>query len=165
MARALIVGCGCRGRELGAALLAEGWQVRGTSRSGERLAPIEGAGIEPAIADPDRAASVLDLIADVTLIYWLMGSAGGGPEAVAALHGPRLERLLEEIVDTPVRGIVYEAAGTAAPPDRDRGAEIVRAAGRRWRIPFALVGADPLDPAAWRAEMLAAAATLTSAKE
>ena len=32
MARALIVGCGCRGRELGSALAAAGWQVRGTTR-------------------------------------------------------------------------------------------------------------------------------------
>ena len=37
MARALIVGCGCRGRELGRELLAEGWQVRGTSRRAEGL--------------------------------------------------------------------------------------------------------------------------------
>ncbi len=31
LARALIVGCGCHGRELGAELLPAGWQVRGTS--------------------------------------------------------------------------------------------------------------------------------------
>ena len=55
---------------------------------------------------------MLDQIEDVALIFWLLGSATGEPAAVAALHGPRLERLLEEIVDTPVRGFVYEAAGT-----------------------------------------------------
>jgi len=43
LARALIVGCGCRGRELGTALLAEGWAVRGTSRSEAGLAAIEAA--------------------------------------------------------------------------------------------------------------------------
>jgi hypothetical protein len=48
-------------------------------------------------------------------------------EELAAIHGPRLERLLEHLVETPVRGVVYE--GTEA------GAEIVHAAARTWRIP------------------------------
>ena len=50
MARALIVGCGCRGRMLGERLLADGWAVRGTSRREEGLDAIREAGIEPAIA-------------------------------------------------------------------------------------------------------------------
>jgi hypothetical protein len=49
---------------------------------------------------------VLDAIEGVALVYWLLGSAQGDPDAVAALHGPRLQRLLEEIVDTPVRAVV-----------------------------------------------------------
>ncbi len=60
---------------------------------------------------PDRIADVLELIADVTVICWLLGSARGEPEEVAALHGSRLERLLEEIVDTPVRGVVARGVG------------------------------------------------------
>ena len=89
MARALIVGCGCRGRALGRALIDEGWVVRGTSRRDQGLEPIAEAGIEPQVADPDRIATVLDAIEGVALIYWLMGSAEGEPEAVADLHGPR----------------------------------------------------------------------------
>src|SRR5687767_5946396 len=103
MARALIVGCGCRGRLLGEALIDDGWVVRGTSRTESGTAAIEAAGIEPALADPDRIGTVLDAIEGVALIYWLMGTVPA-PE----LHGPRLERLLEEIVDTPVRALVYE---------------------------------------------------------
>ena len=53
---------------------------------------------------------MLDAIEGVALIYWLLGNAEGTTEQLAALHGPRLERLLEEIVDTPVRGFVYEIA-------------------------------------------------------
>ena len=34
VARALIVGCGCRGRMLGQRLVEDGWAVRGTSRRG-----------------------------------------------------------------------------------------------------------------------------------
>jgi uncharacterized protein YbjT (DUF2867 family) len=137
VARALIVGCGCRGRELGERLLAAGWAVRGTSRRAEGLAAIEGAGIEPALADPDRPGTILDLVNDVAVLVLLLGSVAGDEETLAAIHGPRLERLLEHLVDTPVRGVVYE--GTRS------GAEIVRAAGRTWRIPVEVLGegADP----------------------
>jgi uncharacterized protein YbjT (DUF2867 family) len=142
MARALIVGCGCRGRELGERLLAEGWAVRGTSRREEGLAAIEAAGIEPALADPDRVGTVLELVGDVAVVYLLLGSAAGDPEALAALHGPRLERLLERLVDTPVRGVVYEAAGSVDAEVLAAGAEIVRAAERTWRIPVEIVGRE-----------------------
>ena len=110
MARALIVGCGCRGRSLGGALLERGWVVRGTTRDPGRLAAIEEAGIEAVVADPDRIGTVVDQIEGVSLIFWLFAAPDGGEDALDALHGPRLERLLEEIVDTPVRGFVYELA-------------------------------------------------------
>ena len=80
---------------------------------------------------------------------------------MAAVHGPRLERLLEHLVDTPVRGFLYEAAGTVAPEVLEGGAEIVRAASRTWRIPGEIVNADPADPQAWVREMAAAAIGLT----
>lgn len=139
MARALIVGCGCRGRELGEQLLAEGWAVRGTSRREEGLAAIEAAGIEPALADPDRPGTILELVGDVAVLALLLGSAQGSEEELEAIHGPRLERLMEHLVDTPVRGVVYE--GTAA------GAEIVHAAARTWRIPVRTIVARPSQPA------------------
>jgi len=134
VARALIVGCGCRGRELGERLLADGWAVRGTSRREEGLAAIEAAGIEPALADPDRPGSILELINDVAVLVLLLGSAEGSEEQLAAIHGPRLERLMEHLVETPVRGVVYEGA--------EGGAGVVRAAARTWRIPVELVAAE-----------------------
>jgi len=136
MARALIVGCGCRGRELGERLLAEGWAVRGTSRREEGVSAIEAAGIEPALADPERPGTILELVNDVAVLVLLLGGASGSEEELAAIHGPRLERLMEHLVETPVRGVVYE--GT------DGGAEVVRAAARTWRIPVEIVdrGAD-----------------------
>lgn len=127
MARALIVGCGCRGRFVGRQLIAEGWEVRGTSRREEGLEAIEAAGIEPAIADPDRPGTILELVNDVAVLVLLLGSATGSAEELAAIHGPRLERLMEHLVETPVRGVVYE--GT------EGGSQVVRAAGRTWRIP------------------------------
>ena len=140
MARALIVGCGCRGRALGEQLLAEGWAVRGTSRSEEGLVPIEATGIEPALADPENPATVLDLVGDVAAVYWLLGSATGSAENLEAIHGPRLERLLERLVETPVRRFVYEASGSVDAKVLERGSEIVEAAGERWRIPVAVAG-------------------------
>lgn len=136
MARALIVGCGCRGRELGAALLEQGWAVRGTSRREEGLAAIEAAGIEPALADPDRPATLLELVEDVAVVHWLLGSATGDPEDVAAIHGSRLERLLEHLVETPVRRFVYEAFGSVDADVLDRGAAIVERAAQTWHIPL-----------------------------
>lgn len=137
MARALIVGCGCRGRELGGRLLAEGWAVRGTSRREEGLAAIEAAGIEPALADPDRPGTILELVGDVAVLVLLLGSVAGGE--AEAIHGPRLERLMEHLVETPVRGVVYE--GTEA------GSEVVQAAGRTWRIPVRTIASSLSRPA------------------
>lgn len=159
MARALIVGCGCHGRELGRRLGGGGWAVRGTSRREEGLAAIEAAGIEAALADPERPGSVLDLVGDVAVLYLLLGSVRGEVEEVMAIHGPRLERLLERLVDTPVRGVVYEGAGSIDDGLLATGAEIVRDASRVWRIPAAVVTADRSDPAAWSKEMADAART------
>jgi hypothetical protein len=113
------------------------------------------------IADPDRPASILDHVGDVTHVFWLLGAALGEPEAIAAIHGPRLERVLERLVDTPVRGFVYEAAGRVQRDHLDRGAQIVHEAGERWRIPIELVTEDPRDWEAWTEAMLAATERLT----
>ena len=148
MARALIVGCGCRGRELAARLLARQWLVRGTSRDPMGLEAIEAAGLEAAEADPERPGTVLDLCSDVAVLVWLLGSATGDAETVSAIHGPRLERLLEKLVDSPVRGFAYEGAGTATTTDLERGRTIVEAAGERWRIPVAVLS-DARDRNGW----------------
>jgi hypothetical protein len=66
----------------------------------------------------------------VTIVCWLMGTAAGDPERVAALHDGRLRMLWEKLVDTPVRGVVYEG---------EAGAAIARDAAARWRIPVEVV--------------------------
>lgn len=115
------------------------WAVRGTSRTSAGVAAIEAAGIEGAEADPDRLGTVLDLIDDVTAIVWLMGSASGSEEAVAAANGDRLESLMIRLVDTPVRGFVYEGVGSAPSGVLRRGAGIVEDAAERWRIPVRIL--------------------------
>lgn len=116
-------------------MLADGWAVRGTSRREEGLAAIEAAGIEPALADPERPATILELVDDVAVLVLLLGGSEGSAEELDAIHGPRLERLMEHLVETPVRGVLYE--GT------ERGAEVVRAAERTWRIPVTVLSAKP----------------------
>ena len=126
MARALIVGCGCRGRALGQRLMAAGWAVRGTARGPSGVARVCDAGLDGVLADPDRPGTILDQVGDVAVVVWLLGSAAGEPATVSAIHGPRLQSLLEKLVDTPVRGFVYEASGGVRRACSPR-------AGRSWR--------------------------------
>jgi predicted dinucleotide-binding enzyme len=147
MARALIVGCGCRGQALARALAGEGHAVRGTTRDSARLAEIEAAGAEAIVADPDRLATLMPAIEGVTVVCWLLGTADA-PE----LHGPRLESMLEHIVDTPVRGLVYETGGL----DRPEGTAAAARVARTYSMPVEVVHDDPAEHDAWTAAMTAA---------
>jgi uncharacterized protein YbjT (DUF2867 family) len=160
LARCLIIACGCRGRLLSRELVARGHAVRGTTRSAAALADIEAAGAEAEMGDPDVIATLSRSFDHVSVACLLLGSAVGAPEQLAALHGTRLDMLLTRMVDTTVRGIVYEAAGSV---DRDvlaAGAALVRERCEDARIPFVLLRADPADHRAWTA---AAAAAVDSA--
>jgi uncharacterized protein YbjT (DUF2867 family) len=127
VARVLIVGCGCRGRSLARALVADGHAVRGTTRSPAGTAAIAEAGAEPYVGDPDRIGTLMGALTGVTLICWLLGSVPA-PE----LHDGRLRMLFEKLVDTPVRGVVYERGSPA-------GEAIARDAARRWQIPVEVI--------------------------
>lgn len=151
MARVLIVGCGCRGQALARDLRAAGHAVRGTTRDPARAAAISAAGAEPYVGDPDRVATLMGALSGVTILCWLMGTATGDPERVAALHDGRLRMLWEKLVDTPVRGVVHEAAGPLPSDVRARGRAVAETAHRTWRIPLVLLDADPADHDAWRA--------------
>ena len=162
MARILIVGCGCRGRILAHDLRTAGHAVRGTTRDPANAAAIAAAGAEPYVGDPDRIATLMEALGGVTIVCWLMGTATGDPERVAALHDGRLRMLWEKLVDTPVRGVVHEAAGPLPPAVLARGRAVAEAAHETWRIPLALLDADPADHEAWRTAAGAAVARLLS---
>jgi nucleoside-diphosphate-sugar epimerase len=156
MARILIVGCGCRGQSLARALRGDGHAVRGTSRDDATLAAIEAAGAEPYRADPDRVGSLVYGFDAVTVVVWLLGSADGTPDQLDALHGPRLRMLFEKLVDTTVRGVVYEAAGTVGAQRLARGRAIAEKARDTWEIPLAFLEADPAPAGEWLIEARAA---------
>lgn len=153
MARCLIVGCGCRGRSLAAELSARGHLVRGTSRDPAALGAIAAAGAEAIVADPDRMATLVPALDHVSVVVLLWGTAAGEPGRVAELHGSRLEMLLHKLLDTTVRGVVYEAAGTVAPEVLEAGAASVSAACETSRIPNTLITAEPGSPE-WLAQAL-----------
>jgi uncharacterized protein YbjT (DUF2867 family) len=147
---------------LGGRLIDSGWAVRGTSRRAAGLEAIEAAGIEAVQADPEQPGTLLELVGDITVVIWLLGSARGEAGLLEAIHGSRLERILEKLVDTPVRGFVYEGAGEAPASLLGRGAAAVRAASETWRVPTAIVEAEPTDPVVWTEAMLAAVLELVS---
>lgn len=123
--------------------------MRGTARLEAGRDAIDRAGLEAALADPDRPGTVLDLVGDVALIVWLLGSARGEVEAI---HGPRLEGLLARLVETPVRAFAYESAGSAGRERLEGGAAIVKLAGARWKIPVGFLDREPDgDWAGWAA--------------
>jgi uncharacterized protein YbjT (DUF2867 family) len=144
----LIVGCGCRGQTLARKLSAE-HAVRGTSRRADRVAELETAGNEGVVADPDRLATIVPVLSGVSVVCWLMGTAVESPE----VNGARLQTLLEHLVDTPVRGLVYEAAGTVDPALLKQGAHILREASRVWHIRGEVVSADPAAREEWLGTM------------
>ncbi len=156
MARCLIIGCGCRGQSLAGELIARGHAVRGTTRDPGSRAAIEAIGAEAYVGDPDRVATLAPALDQVTVACVLLGSAVAPPEQLAALHGTRLEMLLTRIVDTTVRGVVYEAAGSVDPDVLAAGAALVRERCEDSRIPYSLLDADPGEPAAWTAAAVAA---------
>jgi uncharacterized protein YbjT (DUF2867 family) len=149
VARCLIIGCGCRGRALAEALVADGHAVRGTTRDASRVAAIEAAGAEAVVGDPDVVATLVEALDHVTVVCILLGSATGSEEQLAALHGSRLEMLLTKTIDTTARGVVYESAGTVAPAVLHAGAERVARFGARSLAGVELIEADPADVEGW----------------
>jgi nucleoside-diphosphate-sugar epimerase len=143
LARALIVGCGCRGRALASELVGAGHAVRGTTRDAGRIPEIEAAGAEGVVADPYKLATLLPQIEGVGVICWLLGSASGTREELEALHGARLRALLERLVDAPVRGFVYEASGSVDSELLAGGAAELQRFNETFHMPVELVDAEP----------------------
>jgi uncharacterized protein YbjT (DUF2867 family) len=135
--------------ELTRSLRACGHAVRATTRQARRRAELEAAGAEPYVGTPDRVMTIAPAFDHVGVACVLLGSAVGSREELTALHTTRLDMLLERMLDTTVRAIVYEAAGSVAPAILRAGAERVRYACERSLIPYVLLDADPTDHDGW----------------
>jgi len=91
----------------------------------------------------------MDALHGVTILCWLTGTIPDGD-----LHAGRLRMLWEKLVDTPVRGVVYEGI-------LPEGEAIARASSQTWQIPLEVLDGDPL-AADWVSEAVAAVDRLLS---
>ncbi len=151
MARILIVGGGCRGRRLAAEMSREGHAVRITTRTEGGRAAIEASGAECWIGTPDRLATLRAALENVTIVCWLLARVEGSEEVVSTLHSSRLQFFLGQVIDTTVRGFVYEASGPAPRGVLAEGERIVQRIAERNEIPVGFLRADPGDADAWLA--------------
>jgi nucleoside-diphosphate-sugar epimerase len=150
VARILIVGGGCRGLWLTRELSAAGHLVRVTTRTEQRRTAIEASGGECWIGTPDRLATLRGALEGVTLACWLLGSASGSEQELRALHGPRLNAFMRQLIDTTVRGFIYEAGGTAPATDPEAGEPLARALAEHNAIPMVAIQVAGADADAWR---------------
>lgn len=151
-----MIGGGARGRALAAELAGAGHAVRITTRTEAGRAAIEAAGAECWIGTPDRVASLRYALESVTIACWLLGTACGPPERLRNLHGSRLEFFIGQTIDTTVRGLVYEAAGSVDAATLAAGRALVTGRAAYNEIPLALLEADPHDRERWRVAALSA---------
>jgi uncharacterized protein YbjT (DUF2867 family) len=156
VARCLIIGCGCRGLYLTRELRGRSHAIRATTRDPSRTEEIEAAGAEPFVGDPDRIATLGPALAHVGVACILLGSATGEPDALRALHSTRLDMLLERMLDTTVRGVVYERVGSVPPDILADGAQRVGRACERSMIRYMFLSADPAAHEQWLVEASAA---------
>jgi uncharacterized protein YbjT (DUF2867 family) len=145
-------------------LIARGHTVRGTTRDPERAPEIEAAGAQAAVGDPDRLGTLVGALDHVSVALILLGSAQGTERELSELHGPRLQALLTKMIDTTIRGVVYEARGTAPAQLLEAGAATTRAFGERSRVPVALLEAEPAEPQIWLGQALETVETVLAAR-
>jgi hypothetical protein len=160
VARILIVGGGCRGRQLAREMVAAGQVLRVTTRTEDRREAIEATGAECWVGTPDRLGTLRSALENVTIACWLLGCATGDREQVRALSGSRLEAFVRQLIDTTVRGFIYEAAGTVSARDLAVGARIASALGEQNAIPVATLTTDPRNIEEWLADARVAVGSL-----
>lgn len=154
MARILLVGGGCRGRALAAELLEEGHAVRISTRSESTRAAIEACGAECWVGTPARLATLRGVLDGVAIACWLLARAQGSEQELAALHSERLESFLTGLIDSTVRGFVYErgeAGGVGGLPAGAcaTGELTARRITERNAIPLELLRAGQADAEGW----------------
>jgi hypothetical protein len=98
---------------------------------------VEGA--ETVDGSPQLPGSLVMHLEGVAVVGWLLGDeASSDPE----LHGEKLETMLHRVVDTGVRGFIYELPGGYADAKdmAHMGAARIAKANDTWKIPVAAVG-------------------------
>jgi hypothetical protein len=156
MARVLIVGGGERGRWLASSVVRQGHAARVLTRKEGNRQAIEQVGAQCWIGTPDRLGTLIGALDGVTIACWLLGCATGEEDQVRALHDLRLRSFVIKAIDTTIRGIVYEAAGSVPAQVLAGGAHIAGQVAERNQIPLRVLTADPADREEWRKQALGA---------
>jgi hypothetical protein len=134
-----------------------GHAVRITSRREAGRAAIEAAGGECWIGTPERLETLRGALENVTVAMWLLGSATGSEHELLELHGPRLDAFVRQLIDTTVRGFVYEPPAGGVPPELAQESERrARSQAEHNAIPYAVIGAAPPDEERWMEQARAA---------
>jgi hypothetical protein len=150
VARILIIGGGCRAVPLAERLKDDGHAVRMVTRYASRRDEIERAGAECFVGRADRLGTLRGALEHVTVACWMLATATGAPKYVQALHGSRLEQFLGSLIDTTVRGVLYEAGGSALARELlENGEQIVLEKTGRNAIPVEILRADPEQLEQW----------------
>jgi hypothetical protein len=164
VARLLILGGGCRGRQLAAEVVSEGHAARIVTRSEVGRETIEATGSQCFVGDPNRLGTLRGALEGVTVACWLLATATGSSEELNDMYLSRLPAFLGAAVDSTMRGFVYEAPAGAAGVDGEfasaigEGGRAVEDVAARNAISIAALTADPHDVDLW---MRAARATLS----
>lgn len=134
MARVLLTGSAARLAPVAERLLADGYAVRCAVPGGVEVC----GGVESVDATPRLPGGVVMALDAVAVVCWLLGDADWSDPL---LHDGQLETMLARVVDTGVRGFVYER------PAGFDGAGALAASGERqlahaaqtWHVPVAIV--------------------------
>jgi hypothetical protein len=158
VARVLILGGGCRGRQLAAEIVGGDHAVRIVTRAETRRAAIEAAGAECFLGDPNRLGTLRGVLDGVTVACWLLATATGASEDLHELHVSRLPAFLGQAVDSTMRGFVYEAPSTTLGqfPSLAEGARLAQDLAARNAIEATAIVADPGDITSWLIQARAA---------
>jgi hypothetical protein len=87
----------------------------------------------------------------------MLGTACGTEEQLMSLYTSRLEFFLNQIIDTTVRGFVYEPPGGSASAEViEAGLDVARSVTSRNSIPLLLLNTGPEQTEQWLSEAHAA---------
>jgi len=142
----LLIGGGERGRTLASDVRAAGNVVRHHDPYEAGRAPIEATGAECWIGTPDPAGHAGRALDGVAIACWLarqrLRDARGTRRSSTARAFSSSSR---RPIDTPIRGLLYEAAGSVGRRPLARGAEVIGPRASLNAIPLEILHADPAD--------------------
>ncbi len=108
--RALIIGCGYVGLQLGTELVTQGHKVWGLRRSDNAAAVLNAAGLEPLAADITRPGTLAAIAPAFDWVVFCASATGGGPQQYREVYVDGLRNVLTWLATAPIRRLVYTSS-------------------------------------------------------